>query len=139
MERGSVAASSINRPGGTLWTMRPSSSCFTVKMSDCQVVRGDHVACNNNISKNSATSAPQVRPSDEDNSYAMAIRNSSPIAPDPAAASATFSDSCDDDVEGDDEEEEVTDQEPFEGETADDGEAGDAYCFRNSYSSPGYY
>lgn len=89
-------------------------------MSDCQVVRDDHVACNNNINKNSATSAPQVRPSDEDNSYAMAIRNSSPIAPDLTAA-ATFSDSCDDDGEGDDEDDEVTDQEPFG--TADDGEA----------------
>ena len=119
MESGGLAAaSSINRPGYTTRTMRASSSCFAVRMSDCQVARDDHVACNNNINKNSATSAHQVRPSDEDNSYAMAIRNSSPVAPDPAAGA--FSDSCDDDVEGDDEDEDVTDHdhEPFEGGTS---------------------
>lgn len=79
-------------------------------MSECQVARDDHLASNNNINKNAATSVPHVRPSDEDNSYAMAIRNSSPIAADHVIAA--FSDSCDDDEEDED----VTDHEPFDGE-----------------------
>ena len=87
------AASSINRPTGST-RLCPSSSCFTVRVRDSEAVSDDHLACNNNVSKSDA--APG-RPFDEDSSYSMAIKNSSPHA-----VTGAFSDSCDDDEDDED-------------------------------------
>lgn len=113
-ERGKVP-SSINRsatggPSRTRSTICASSSCFTVKMSDSQVPPEHRLSCNNNISNKSIV-APFVPPSDEDNSYAMAIKNSSPC--DPEHSVLAFSDSGDD-------EDDLTDREtgtPCEGKS----------------------